>query len=105
MYSKKSNDIVFAEIGEHVEINPALAMTPAQMNQMLMAGQPIATSNLASQFYEGSENLKFSDFEINDQRGIDASDVWQEQQESRHKVKKLSRLREKVAKNMSNNPS
>lgn len=96
MYSKRPNRERFASQGEVVDIGQSLSVTPSQIALMAEKGIPINSSNIDSQFYDGSPDVTFSDFGATDVRGVDISDIWVSMQDSRNHVKKLSKLQEKA---------
>lgn len=63
---------------------PNLAYTPAQMADMVARGLPVS-SFVESSFNDGSSSTTFDDLPIEHTRGIDINDVWNAQQDSRHK--------------------
>jgi hypothetical protein len=68
-----------------------LSYTPAQMMKLAEKGVPVSQVNVdESQFYDGEVNPSWS-VPIERDRGIDAADVWQAQQESRSKLRKAHR--------------
>ena len=73
-----------------VEKNPVkgrLALTPKQMEQARLAGQPIATNTLPEHMFDdGFVGVKL-EVPLDRQRGIDVADLWQNQKTLEKKIK------------------
>lgn len=87
-YIRKTGDIgVLANcsraFGESV-VHSGLAVTPAQMAQMVANGVPVSTTN-AQDFYDGVENPSW-DMPLERLRGVDPATLWQKQKDIRSKV-------------------
>lgn len=67
-------------------VQTGLAVTPAQMSEMVSRGIPVSTTNLGNQFYDGRPS---SDFEVDPiyRRGVDIADVFEAQEDSKHKIR------------------
>lgn len=91
MYSKRSNPVVFASIGEKVVINPNLASTPAQMNIMRLEGKPIGNSVDESSYFDGSEDAGFI-IPLANQRGVDIAEAWEASVSAHGTINKLNKL-------------
>lgn len=90
MFCNSPSRAHFARCQRHSdEIAPkdGLALTPHQMELMHSKGVPISTSNFDSQYFDGDKSPSF-DVPIDQQRGVDIAEVWNESVNAR---KKLSR--------------
>lgn len=96
MYSKKQNEIVFAPVGEEVNVNPYLALTPTKMAEMVEKGQPVSTSQLGVSYFDGTEDCDFN-FPIDELRGVDITDVWNVSKESHRKMSKVQKFFDKLS--------
>lgn len=63
-----------------------LAYTVAEMNEMLLAGNPISIQQYALRESQGTQNTSW-DVPLENQRGVDAADIWEQQQKARDKVR------------------
>lgn len=86
---------------EDVPVEDGLAMTPAQMNQLMQQGIPIASANLGLQYEEGVSELDFEP-PLEHRRGIDINDMYESRQHIRKKF--AEKLRDYRAKNVDVNP-
>lgn len=69
-----------------IDVKPGLAVTPAQMHDMMLKGIPISTSAFGLVFDDGVPNP--SGLLLENVRGIDRSDLWQQQQSIKKKMYK-----------------
>lgn len=87
MYAKKSNPVRFANVGEHINIDPSLSATPSQMDVLRRKGIPISTSVIADQYYDGNPPDKCSfDLSMTELRGVDIADLWQVSKSAKKKL-------------------
>lgn len=91
MYSKKSNKVVFASVGEEVLINPHLAATPAMMNELRLQGKPIGNTADESAYFDGTEDAGFT-LPLSNQRGIDIAEAWEASMDAHKSINKLNYL-------------
>lgn len=71
------------------DVQPGLALTPSQINEMTRAGIPISNVN-AMQFFDGYRTLDFQPGLLN-RRGVDMIDAWEHQMDARKKLVDASR--------------
>lgn len=69
---------------------PNLAYTTGDMFDLWKRGIPIDNQNVTSNFFDGDKNPSW-DVPIERCRGIDIADIWQAQQDARHKVRTVSK--------------
>lgn len=86
MFTQKAKPFKFVQFEEQPKV-PALALTPAQMDDMRKRGQSISTQNLDNMYYDGSVNNSF-DLPLDQIRGVDINDVWNASKESGKKLRK-----------------
>lgn len=62
----------------HEITRSGLAYTPADMERMVANGIPIQSQELATRFYDGSLEMKFSDLTSDRIKDNDLNDLWEE---------------------------
>lgn len=77
-------------------VQNGLALTPADLARMTANGIPISTQNLETMYSEGSLELTY-DVPLDQQRGIDAADLFQAAETAK---KNLKRAKNKMAAKM-----
>lgn len=70
-------------------VNPHLALTPHEMDDLRLSGKPISVNQLDNQYFDGEEDLHDFDIPLTQQRGVDINDAWEKAQESRQKLSKV----------------
>ena len=75
--------------GLFMPTKPGLAYTPSDMIRLAERGIPVS-SQASSDFYDGSLNPSWS-VPMERTRGVDVSDMWEAQQESRAKIRNAQR--------------
>lgn len=72
-------------------VQNGLSYTPAQMRDMTQKGYPVAPPALSEDFFQDSDNRAGNNFDIDiwERRGVSINDVWETQQDSRSKIKKV----------------
>lgn len=97
----KHTRIVFChckrQIGEPIVQN-GLALTPSDVLRAAEAGTPVSSLMQASNFSDGHTGSNW-DIPLEDRRGIDIGHIYQEQMESRSKMRKAHKLGEVVESN------
>lgn len=72
---------------DEVAPQDGLAYTVSDMASMLNSGMPISSQNMQLQATQGSNNPSW-DVPLEYRRGVDVSEIWEAQQDSRHRVAK-----------------
>lgn len=78
------------KVGEQVVQN-GLAMTPSDVLRAAESGTPVSSLMTASNFSDGHFGSDW-DIPLEDRRGIDMGHLYQEQMESRSKMRKAHKL-------------
>lgn len=68
-------------------VQSGLAYTPSQIQDCVAKGIPITNFTAAESFYDGSVNTTFDSFDISSRRGYDIVDAWNDQQNSRQRIR------------------
>lgn len=69
---------------DFLKVKEGLAYTPSQMYELMEKGIPISMQNTGT-FVDGEPNPSWN-VPLERERGVDASDVWQAQQEARKRI-------------------
>lgn len=73
---------------EHYKpVNPYLAITPRQMEEMTMQGRAVSTQSLANYEYFNGDQLDGLPVDL--VRGVDINSVWEASQDTKQKMAKL----------------
>lgn len=78
---------------------PNLAYDLSKLDQMRRNGEPISITNVANNYYDGSETCTF-DVPLDMQRGVDINDMWNEHQQHKSVMSKLKISKVDVATKM-----
>lgn len=82
-------------------VRNGLAVTPHQMLEMASHGVAVSAGN-SSQFYDGSDNAKFSDLRMNDFRGIDVATLWEFSRDVKTKASDAFKRNKQLSKQLNN---
>lgn len=91
-YSRPTRLAVAERHGDDTFVQNGLAVTPSQMLEMASEGVPISSVNAEFMYDDGQRTPP--DVPVLDrQRGVDLGDLWENQQDIRHKMKKLHKMK------------
>lgn len=78
--------------GDDIAPQNGLAVTPSQMLEMAEAGIPISSVTAESLYDDGKRTLDFEP-PLDRIRGVDLCDLWENDQDIRHKMRKLHQMK------------
>lgn len=68
-------------------VQSGLAYTPSQIQDCVSKGIPISNFTATELFYDGVVNATFDSFDPSTRRGYDIVDAWNDQQDSRSRIR------------------
>lgn len=68
-------------------VQSGLAYTPSQIQECVSKGIPISNFTVSESFYDGTINATFDSFDASSRRGYDIVDAWNDQMDSRERIR------------------
>lgn len=69
-----------------ISVQPGLALTPSQMQNMSERGIPVSSQNLEGVYYDGDTRPSW-DVPLDQQRGVDVATMWQRRKDIAAKLR------------------